>query len=319
MTEALKPEDTRDALRKIGVLLFGIGIAMVWLRKGSDWSDFPVFVLLTIPAVLFYGGALYTLEGTRNLQPWQSVASVLGLFFVPAALSAFVDMVGGTPGSDLNTFWIFAVTAGLAAYAGLAAGIRFQLLVASIAAIISWSALWDKLLGDDGIGGHIGVYRGLLGILAILLLLAAVQIWRSDRREGLDRASEILTGAGIAAVLGCSLAVFSALPNADLLGIGGIGTNTLWDVLLLVISLGLVGIGSRIGKRGPVYVGGIGLAIFLVIVGMDVGDSTPEPNKLGAWPVILIVLGAAALAASLQKGVTLGDRPRKTVKKISTH
>jgi hypothetical protein len=86
-----------------------------------------------------------------------------------------------------------------------------------------------------------------------------------------------------------------------------------------VISIGLIGIGTRIGKRGPVYVGGIGLLIFLVIVGSDVGDSSPEPNKVGAWPPILIVLGAAALVASLQKGATLGNRPKEVVKKISTH
>jgi hypothetical protein len=320
MTAALKPEDTRDALRKIGVLLLGIGIAMLWMRKEQDWSDFVNFLILAIPAVLFYGGALYTLKDTGGLQPWQAVASVLGLLFVPFALAAFVDMVGGNPGSDLNTFWIFAVTAGLAAYAGLVAGVRFQLLAASLVAIISWTALWNKLLGDDGVSGHIGVYRGLLGILAILILAAAVMIWRSDRRDGLAKASELLTGAGVAAVIGCALGITSGFgPFVDFFGVGAIGTNALWNILLLVISIGLIGIGSRIGKRGPVYVGGIGLLLFLVIVGQDLGDSSPEPNKVGWWPPVLLVLGAAAIAASLQKGATLGNRPREIVKRISTH
>jgi hypothetical protein len=320
MTDALKPEDTRDALRKIGVLLLGIGVAMLWMRKSSDWSEFVNFVILAIPAILFYGGAVYTLKDTGGLQPWQAVASVFGLFFVPFALSSFVDWVGGNPGADLNVFWIFALTAGLAAYAGLVTGVRFQLLAAALAAIVSWTALWDKILGDEGISGHIAVYRGLLGILAILILLAAVQIWRSDRREGLEKASELLTGAGVAAVIACSLGITSAFgPFIDFFGVGHIGTNALWDILLLVISIGLVGIGSRIGKRGPVYVGGIGLLFFLVIVGQDLGDSSPEPEKVGWWPPILLFLGGAAIAASLQKGATLGKRPREIVKRISTH
>ena len=52
-------------------------------------------------------------------------------------------------------------------------GIRFQLLAGSIATIVAWSALWNKMLGDEGIAGNFGVYRGLLGILAILLLAGA--------------------------------------------------------------------------------------------------------------------------------------------------
>ena len=56
MSEALKPEDTRDALRKFGVLLFGVGALMLFIKKGGPWADFPIFLVLAIPAVLLYGG-----------------------------------------------------------------------------------------------------------------------------------------------------------------------------------------------------------------------------------------------------------------------
>lgn len=318
MSQALKPEDTRDALRKIGVLLFALGIALLLFRKGETWDEFPVFLLLALPALLFFGGALYTLKDTGGLQPWQAVASVVGLAFIPFALFQLIDLVGGDPDSELNTFWVLGLTAALAAYAGVVAGIRFQLLAASIAAIISWTSLWDKILGDEGIGGNVALYRGLLGVLAIGLLLAAIAIWRSDRREGLLKGSELLTGAGIAAVLACSLGITSA--GGDFLhffGLGGIGSNLLWDVLLLVISIGLVAIGTRIGVRGPAYVGGIGLVLFLIIVGSDVGDPSPDSTTVGWWAPILLVLGGAALAASLQSGATLGNRPRDLVRKVS--
>ena len=34
MNDLFKPDDTRDALRKIGGLLLGLGAAMIYIRKG---------------------------------------------------------------------------------------------------------------------------------------------------------------------------------------------------------------------------------------------------------------------------------------------
>lgn len=321
MSESLKPEDTRDALRKIGGLLFGLGALMLLLRKGQDWGDFPIFLVLAIPAALLYGGGVTTVRHTGEIRPWQAVYTVFGLILVPFALRAFVDMIGGTPGADLNVFWIFAVTAGLGVYAGVDAGIRWGLLGACIAAIISWTALWDKILGDEGIGGHIGTYRGLLGILAILLLAGGIYLWRAERNkeEGLRQFSEAFTGAGIAAVLGCSLGISAVLTLVPLPFVSGssVGTSNLWDVLLLLISLGLVGIGTNIGVRGPVYVGTIGLGLFVLIAGLDLNGKPPHPGDLGIWPLLLVIGGAAAVGASMSDAVTLGDRPREWVRKIS--
>lgn len=321
MSESLKPEDTRDALRKIGGLLFGLGALMVLLRKGQEWGDFPIFLVLAIPAVLLYGGGVRTVRYTGEVRSWQAVYAVFGLILVPFALRALVDMLGGTPGTDLNTFWIFAVTAGLGVYAGVDAGIRWGLLGACIAAIISWTALWDKILGDEGIGGHIGTYRGLLGILAIALLAGGIYLWRNERNkeEGLRQFSEVFTGAGIAAVLGCGLGITTVLTLFPIPFVSGnsIGTSGLWDLLLLVISLALVGIGTTVGVRGPVYIGAIGLGLFLLIAGLDLNSKPPHPGKLGIWPLLLVFGGAGAVAASMSDAVSLGDRPKEWVRRIS--
>ena len=159
MNDLFKPDDTRDALRKIGGLLFGLGALMIYIRKGplfalnpSQWADFPIFLVLAIPAVALYGSVL-TRPRTGELRPWQLVFSVFGLIFVVLGLMQFVNMIGGSPNAALNVFWILLVTAGLAFYAGIVAGVRVQLLLGSIALIISWTALWDKLL-SGGIGGR---------------------------------------------------------------------------------------------------------------------------------------------------------------------
>ena len=328
MNDLFKPDDTRDTLRKIGGLLFGLGALMIYIRKGpfislnqDQWASFPIFLVLAIPAVYLYG-AILTRPQTGELRPWQAVHSVFGLVFAFLALAQFVDMIGGSPNAPLNVFWISAVTAGLAFYAG-SIGVRVQFLLGSIFVIVSWTALWDKFL-SDGITAHWGVYRGLLGLLAIGLLAGGLYVWRNNPGGdevaasatapsgdlGLWKASELLTGAGIAAVIACALGI-TALGNLNPLGTGTppIETTNAWDVLLLLVSLGLVGIGSQIGVRGPVYVGAIGLVLFLVIAGFDLNSTPPHPFKLGVWPWVLLGLGVIAIGLSFTREASLGDQP----------
>jgi hypothetical protein len=334
MNERFTPDDTRDALREIGGLLIGLAAAMIYIRKGpfiagnpEQWSDFPMFVVLAIPAVYLYGGIL-TKPRTGGLRPWQAVHSVFGLLFVALALLQFVDMIGGKPSADLNLFWVFGVTAALAFYAGFVGGVRVQILLGAIAVIVAWTALWNKFLPDGGITAHWGVYRGLLGIVSIGLLAGALYVWRTNPGGdevadsatepagdlGLWKASELLTGAGIAAVIACSLGI-SALGNLNPLGTSTppIETSNFWDALLLLISLGLVGMGALIGTRGPVYVGGIGLLLFLVIVGLDLNEEQPDPFQFGVWPWILLILGVIGIALSFTREASLGEQPRRFI------
>lgn len=328
-----RPDDTRDALRKLGGLLLGLGALMIYIRKGPfltvnphQWASFPMFLVLAIPAVYLYGGILSRRQ-TGELRAWQAVHSVFGLILVPLALLQFVDMIGGNPNADLNIFWAFAATAGLAFYAGIVAGVRVQLLLGSIALIVSWTALWNKIL-SGGIGAHWGIYRGLLGILAIGLLAGALYLWRTNPGGdevaetatapsgdlGLWKASELLTGAGIAAVIACSLGIAS-IGNLNPLGTGTppIQTTNLWDILLLIVSLGLVVIGSQIGTRGPVYIGGIGLLLFLLIAGLDLNSKQPNPFKMGVWPWALLILGLIGIGLSFTREASLGNQPRRFI------
>ena len=80
---------------------------------------------------------------------------------------------------------------------------------------------------------------------------------------------------------------------------GGFAEPSLfWDIVLLLGSLALVVFGVFFRVRGPAYVGAIGLTIFIVIVGLDLDDSSPSGSLLG-WPLVLLILAAAALAASV--------------------
>jgi hypothetical protein len=288
-----------------------------------------MFLVLAVPAVYLYG-AIYTRPRTGGLRSWQTVHSVLGTILFALALRQFVDMIGGTPSTDLNMFWIFGATALAAFWAGFTGGVRFQILLGSIAVIISWTSLWDKLI-SNGIGSHWGLYRGLLGLLAIGLLAGALYVWRTNpggdevadtaTTPGGDlsvwKASELVTGAGIAAVLACSLGI-TAVGNLSPFSTGTppIGTSNVWDILLLLVSIGLVGIGSLIGTRGPVYIGAIGLALFLLIAGLDLNNHPPHPFKLGLWPWVLLILGLVGIGLSFRPESSLGDQPRRFVENL---
>jgi hypothetical protein len=336
MNDRFTPDDTRDALRKLGALLIGLAALMIYIRKGpflasnpNQWAAFPMLLVLAIPAVFLYGSIL-TVPQTGELRPWQLVHNVFGLIFIPLALGEFIDVIGGTPTASLNVFWIAAATAALAFYAGSRAGVRVQFLLGSIALIVSWTALWNKIL-DNGIGAHWGIYRGLLGILAIGLLAGALYLWRNNPGGddvaasvtapagdlGLWKASELVTGAGIAAVIGCGLGI-TAIGNLNPLSgsTPPIETSNLWDILLLVISLGLVMIGSQIGTRGPVYVGVIGLVLFLAIAGFDLNSNPPNPFKFGGWPWVLLVGGLIGIGLSFTREASLGAKPRRFIENL---
>lgn len=75
-----------------------------------------------------------------------------------------------------------------------------------------------------------------------------------------------------------------------------------WDLYLLVVSLALVWIGSRVRARGIGYVGGVGLLAFIFSVGDQVtrleSGHTPTTSIVG-WPLALLIIGLAGLAAPM--------------------
>ena len=80
--------------------------------------------------------------------------------------------------------------------------------------------------------------------------------------------------------------------------------SLLWDLVLLVASLLAVLWGASVGVRGTTYVGAIGLFIFLVDVGSEVGiDAIPDSTIVG-WPLILALVGAGLFLASLAPNVS---------------
>jgi hypothetical protein len=306
------PDEGRDRIRALSGLLIGSALFLVFVRKsdaslGETWGDWGLLLTLLIAFVFLYGVGVLGRRNTDELRPWESTYLVFGVLLAPLVLFQFIEAIDGTPGASLNVFWIFLVTAGLAAWASLAAGVRYALLLASISVIVSWSALWDRIL-SDGIGAHMGVYRVVLLVIAAVLLVGAFVVSAGNDRSGRSRGNEVVTGASIAAVTAGALSFTQlvALSN-PLVSIPTADSSFFWELVLLVVSLAAIAYGSGFGARGTAYVGAFGLFAFLVLVGADINDDTPQ-GKLVGWPLALLLIGAIGFLVSLRPGVQLPRR-----------
>ena len=327
-----RDDEMREVLRALGGLLLGVGALVLAIRRGSfddGWGELALFVVFALPAVLLYGGGFLAARDAVSPRQWHGVFIVFGLVFLLFALLQFVDLVGGDTGAPLNAAWIFGAIAAAGIAAALLAGVSFGWLAAGIAAIVVWLSLSSEILGDDF--DDAGTFRGLCVLIAGGLVLAGLLLHRRlggpvhepaaheppphARVRAHATPLELVTAGGLAFLLGTGLVsatgavaagISSAIaPLGGAPASGGIGEPSLfWDAVLLVGSLALVAFGSHLGRRGPAYVGALGLTLFVVIVGLDLDDSSPTGTIMG-WPLILLALGAAALIAS---AVVPGER-----------
>jgi hypothetical protein len=293
-------------LRLLGGILFGIGCLVLVVRRGTfppTWGEGAIFITLAVPAALLYGGGLMGARVNARPTAWQSAFTVFGLLLIPLALLAFLDWIGGDTDSSWNTAWIFGLTGVLAFVAGLGARVRYGCLLGSLALIIAWFSVWDEIL-SDGLGPHVGTTRWLFVLIGMLLLAlaGAVAMRRSD-----DSSADIVTAAGIALVIAGGVTAFFAFSPGRLVtpsiageatGLGALQSSLFWDLELLVVSLALVAYGVAATVRGTTYVGAIGLLLFVGQVGFDLDDKSPSGHAVG-WPLVLLIVGALALAASV--------------------
>jgi hypothetical protein len=289
--------DRRDWLRVAGGMMFAAGALVLLIRKGQDWSDWAIFFSLLIPALIMFAVVLGGRARGEVFTGWQVGFLVFGTLLLLGALLQLVNAADGNPRASLNLLWTFGIAAAVAAFTSLAMRAPFQMLLAALLALVAWLALWDKVLSNPS-GDTL---RWLLIVLAAIYLGVAVAMTRAGRPQ----ASDLVTAAGIAAVLAAALS-FAGAAGAlnDTVGSSLSGNvpkpSQGWNVFLLVVSLALIAYESRAPTRGPGYVGAIGLISFIGLTGADLVNrlSGDEGGGVVGWPLILLIGGAAALVAS---------------------
>jgi hypothetical protein len=298
MAQALQPDARGDWLRMLGGVLLALGAVILFARKGDDWAAFPLLIVVALPCVVVFGLGAMAALATGAVARWHAVLMVAGVLLSVVAFAQLWDVVGVNTDTSGFGFLIFACVAGLAAFASFGVGAAYQALLAALAGIAAWLFLFDMLLDEPGVTA----FRWLLLVLCLVYAVVAFEL----RRREAPQAPEFVTAAGIAGVLVGVIGVFGEA--GDVIGPlifglspgAGEGQSFVWDVWLLLISLGLVAYGAVVHARGPAYVGFLGLLAFAILQGAEVnalleGDE-PDSSFVG-WPLILLLVGAAALAA----------------------
>jgi hypothetical protein len=280
-------------------------------KEGGDgWAEFPLLLVLLVPCALLFslglgllgrGNGAKSSDGEELPTPaWRSAALALAILLVPLTLGQLVEVIGGDPGAAFNRFWIFGVAAGLAAYTALRARVAFAALLAGVALLVAWLSLWDAIADPSP-----KAVRQLLAVAAVLLLGGAIAL----RRARLPYSLEVATVAGLSAV---AAGIVGAISTAGRIAasrefgpfgtpsFGGIEQQEHWNVFLLLVSLALIVYGVGAAARGLAYIGGFGLVVFVLTVGAELAsraaDERPDESFIG-WPLLLILLGSAGLAA----------------------
>jgi hypothetical protein len=313
--------------------MFAAGAIVLLARESGKLNDLGRFVVVLVPAVVLYLVALGDFERPRDAhaRPWQSVLMVLAIPLSVLALAEFLRWVGLSNPSQLVLAAVFAVTALLAGFAAWQTRTAYCALLAGLALLLTWLALWSAVLHHPSADAD----RWLLIAAALLLLGAAGRLARAGAIGAGETATVGAISAVAAGVIGVILGAVSAavhgitpilsqaassravssgaldsphartLPHPGVspgLSIGHIGglQHFGWDLYLLVVSAALIWIGARARVRGLGYVGGFGLLAFLVSVGAQITRleaGHPSSSSIVGWPLALLVLGFAGLAA----------------------
>lgn len=305
MAQAFQPDPRGDWLRMLGGVLLALGAAVLYVRKAEDWAAFPLLIVVAVPCVVVFGLGAMAALATGAVARWHAVLMVAGVLLSVLAFGQLWDTIGINTGSAGFGFLVAAAVGGLAAFASFRVGAAYQALLAALAGIAAWLFLFEMILDDPG--GT--AFRWLLLILCAVYAAVAFAL----RGRDAPQAPELVTAAGIAGVLagvtgvadGAGDAIGALIFGAPPPGDGGQGF--VWDLFLLLFSLALVAYGAAAHVRGPAYVGFAGLLAFLVLQGAELnavlaGDE-PDGSFVG-WPLVLILLGGAALAAG-----AIGRRP----------
>ena len=222
---------------------------------------------------------------------------VSGLAVLYMALLRLADALGDSAGGlPVATITLTALAEALAA-AVVAVRTRSAVcgLIAAVAGMTAVLAAWEWAFDPDGFG----VFRWLLGLGAAGLVLASLAL-----RARSPRHAELLVDAAGLAIL--AIGIQTLLDAIGFLGlVGSAGLPGFWELVLAGAGFGLVAYGAIDRSPGPAWLGFANLAAFVLIVGLVDAEST-----LRWWPLLLILVGAVAMAAGLRPRKPLPPEPR---------
>lgn len=298
MLELLRPPPHRGPLIAAGAVVFAVGVAVFELRFIDQLSDIVHLLVLGAAAGLILALGLQAPNEDGRPPAYQSVLLVTGLLLLLPALLRLADVLGAEDPDDFpagELTWTLAVVAGVALYAALRRNSAICLLLAAIAAVGSLLSAWQWIFEPDSFTAG----RWLLGFSAAALVMVALALRDSSPREAellIDAAGLAILVIGLQGLFAVTFGSESGLDISDPL-------PNFWELIGFGAGCGLVAFGALERRPGPAWLGVTNLAAFILLVGLNAADT------LYFWPGLLLLVGAAMLAAGLRPRQPLPPEP----------
>jgi hypothetical protein len=298
--DLLRPPAHRGPLIAAGAVVLTTGLALEELRLRDALPAGVHLLILVLAAAVVFGLAAQAPADGGPPRAYQSVLLVTGLLLLELALLRLADVLGADFGGNLPSgalVWTSLVLAGVAGWAAVAKRSAVCLLIAAIAIGVALVSALHWIFD----AGSQGPYRALLLLLAAVLVLASLVLRGGSPRHG----EQLVNAAGLAIL---AIAVIALADAAiGLIGIFGSAPDTVlpdfWELVVLAAGCGLVAYGAVDRVPGAAYLGVANLAAFIACAAVS-----PDETLL-YWPLILLLLGAGAMAAGLRPRAPLPPEP----------
>lgn len=299
LVAALTPHPHRGDLIAAGAVPLTLGVLLVNVRLDATWGTGVLLVISLLAAALVLGmGLLAPLEDERP-RSYQQVLLLSGFVLGFVTLLRLAQVLGvHAPLAAAGTrLWVFLIVAVGAAWVARTRRSAFCALIAALAGVVAVLAFVAWAFSPSGPG----TTRWLLLALAIGLVLAALA-----RRDVQRRESVYLIDAAGATILLLGLSFLGALLRIlTLLGAPAAPPGGGWKLVLLAAGLGLVAYAGVDREPGPGYLGALILLLFVGLVGIPGASGA----SLWFWPLVLLLVGGAAVGAGLRPRRELPPEP----------
>jgi hypothetical protein len=299
LLELLRPPAHRGPLIAAGAVLFTAGIALEEIRLEDALPNGVHLVILAAVSALILGIGLQARLEEGRPAAYQSVLLVSGLLLLWAALTQLSEVLGAdfSDGFPAGAFvWTSLLLSAVALYPAIRLNSAICGMVAAIAIAVAILSAANWIFGADSQT----FYRWLLLALAVAYVLASL-VLRGSR----PRHAELMV---ITAGLG-TLSIALVASVSALLGVfGGFGGDEgflpgFWELIVLAAGCGLIAYGAVDRVPGAAW---LGLAHLVAFLG---AASAGADDTLLWWPLILLALGGAVLAAGLRPRRPLPPEP----------
>ncbi|HEU4702209.1 MAG TPA: hypothetical protein VFS37_06965 [Conexibacter sp.] len=297
--ELLTPHPHRGDLIAAGAVPLALGVLLVDARMDGPWGAGVLLVTAALGCALVLGmGLLAPLEGERP-RAYQQVLLLTGQVLGFVVLLRLAEVLGAedplsAPGSRM---WIFLTIALGAAWIARTRRSAVCALVAAVAGIVAVTAFVDWAFSPDGPA----TFRWVLLALAIAFVLAALARRDRQRRESVY----LVDAAGVAILLLGLTFVGAIVGLLTFVGLPGEPPGGGWKLVLLACGLGLIAYACVDREPGPAYLGTLILVLFTALVGLPSASGA----SLWFWPLVLLLIGGAAVAAGLRPRRELPPEP----------